>query len=52
MKPRILPTGTEVAHQALLTVGVTVAVLLLLSQFPAVQAWIKTKSSSLPSVAG
>lgn len=49
---RIIPTGTEVAHQALLTVGVTVAVLLLLSQLPEVKAWIQRKSQGLPGVTG
>lgn len=51
-RARIIPTGTEVAHQALLTVGVTLAVLLLLSQAPGIKAWIKARADGLPSVTG
>ena len=47
-RARILPTGAEVAHQAILTIGVTVLVLVILSQAPGLSAWLKRQRDGLP----
>ncbi|HEV6968854.1 hypothetical protein [Roseateles sp.] len=46
----ILPTGREVAHQALLTIAVTIVAFLIISQVPGVKAWLKQSSEGLPLV--
>jgi len=48
MKGRIIPTGTEVAHQALMTIAVTIVVLLIVSEVPGVKAWLKQNADGLP----
>lgn len=48
MSARIIPTWPEVAHQALMTIAVTVVVLLIVSEVPGVKSWLKQNADGLP----
>lgn len=40
-KPKFLPTVPEVAREGLIVVGGAILAAVLMSQFPALKAWIK-----------
>lgn len=48
MASKIIPTGGQIAHQALLQLGVIVLLLVVVSQVPGVKAWLKANSDGLP----
>lgn len=39
MKPSIIPTGRELAHQVLVTVGVALVLWAVASAFPGLRTW-------------
>jgi hypothetical protein len=45
---KIIPTAGQVAHQALLTLAVTVTVLAILSTVPGLRAWVKKQADGMP----
>jgi hypothetical protein len=45
---KIVPTLPQVAHQALLTLAVTVTVLAILATVPGLRAWVKKQADGMP----
>ena len=44
----LLPSPTEIGREALIVIGGAIVAALIVSQFPALQAWIKSQWNTTP----